>query len=178
MRTWLYAIHGLVVRLGALVLSTVAAAAQAADAPVTVEEAHLTDYWTRTKSQGQAPALFPKSAIRVAASGCVSVAFTIEADGKAHSPKVLNSFISRQDGDEIRAEFEKSVVENVPHWRFAPAAANDKRQSIYTYVTVTAVSELGLHSKAFQAETTAHCKVDDFAAQAAGTNSQTQEQKS
>jgi len=150
-----------------LSLALFAVTLEASDAMLTIEEAHLTDYWTRVKNEGQAPALVPKSAIRAAASGCVAVAFTIDADGKAQSPRILNSFISRQDSDEIRAQFEKSVLENVPHWRYMPTAANDKRQPISTYVRVTVVAEMGLHSKTFQEETSAHCKVDNFSAPAA-----------
>jgi outer membrane biosynthesis protein TonB len=159
------------------VFYAIAAAAQASDAPLIVAESQLTDYWTRTRNEGSAHALYPKAAVRAGASACVAVAFTIDGDGKAQSPKVLSSFISREDADEIRAQFEKSVLENVPHWRYAPAVANDKHQSIYTYVTVTAVAEMGLHSKAFQAEISGHCKVDDFAAPAAGAQ-QAVEQKS
>jgi hypothetical protein len=151
------------------VFCAITGAVAAGDAPLTVAEPQLTDYWTRTKNEGSAPALYPKAMVRFAASGCVAVAFAIDADGKAGAPKVLNSFVSRQDSDDIRAQFEKSVLENVPHWRFIPTAANATHQPLYTYVTVTVVAELGLHSKAFQAEIAAHCKVDDFAAPAAGT---------
>jgi hypothetical protein len=174
MRTSLDSILGIGIRLATVFLAMKSIlsfpllyAAEASDAPLAVEEAHVTDYWTRTKNEGQAPKLFPKAAIRVAASGCVAFAFTIDADGKAQSAKVLNSFISRQDSDEIRAQFEKNVLENVSHWRYVPTAANDKRQSISTYAKVTVVAEMGLHSKTFQEETSAHCKVDNFSAPAA-----------
>jgi hypothetical protein len=160
MRTSLYSIP----TIPMLPLALFAGAIEASDALRTVEEAHLTDYWTRVKNEGQSPSLVPKSIVRAAASGCVAVAFTIDADGKAQSPKILNSFVSRQDSDEIRAQFEKSVLENVPHWRYMPTAANDKRQQISTYVRVTVVAEMGLHSKTFQEETSAHCNVDNFSA--------------
>ncbi len=174
MRTSLYSILGIGIRLAAAFLAIrsilgfpLLNAAEASDSPLAVEETHVTDYWTRTKNEGQAPKLFPKSAIRVAASGCVAFAFTIDADGKAQSPRILNSFIARQDSDDIRAQFEKNVLENVSHWRYVPTAANEKRQSISTYAKVTVVAEIGLHSKTFQEEISAHCKVDNFSAPAA-----------
>jgi outer membrane biosynthesis protein TonB len=146
--------------MAAVVLLAASAGAAADQVPLTVDESHLTDYWTRAKNAGQPPPLVPKAAMRVGASGCVAVAFTIDAEGKGAAPKILNSFIARHDADDLRHAFEASVMENVPYWRFVPAGK--EAQPISTYVTVTVVAELGLHSKKFQEETAAHCKVDDF----------------
>jgi len=138
-----------------------AAVAGANEAPLTVDQGHVADYWARTHSEGKGPALYPKAAKRAGASGCVAVAFTIDAEGKAVAPHVLSSYITKKDGDDLRAAFEKSVLENVPHWRYV--AASDRPQPIHTYVTITAVAEIGLHRKTVEEEIAAHCKVDNFA---------------
>jgi len=152
-----------------LVAQVASAAEPMAQTPRSVGESQMKDYWTRAKNAGNAPALYPKSAIRAAASGCVAVAYTIDAEGKPGSAHVLKSYISRQDADEMRSDFEKSVLANLLYWRFLPAAGNQKREPISTYSTITVVAELGLHNKAFQAEIGAHCKVDgDSPGEAAG----------
>jgi TonB family protein len=130
-----------------------------------VEEARLLEYWKLGRPEGKPPALYPKSAVAAGASGCVAVAFRIDENGVPAQARVLRSYISKKEGDAIRAEFEQRVLENVPHWRYVPVTSAP--QAVDTYVTVTAVAALGLQSKKLRDDVAAHCRVDDFLAEPA-----------
>ena len=148
-----------------VVFGPVAIAQSAPDALPRIEEARLLEYWKLGRPEGKPPALYPKSAVAAGASGCVAVAFRIDANGVPAQPRVLRSYISKKEGDAIRTEFEQRVLENVPHWRYSPVTATP--QPVDTYVTVTAVAALGLQSRKLQDEVAAHCRVDDFLAEPA-----------
>lgn len=124
-----------------------------------VDEDHLKDYWTRTKSAGSPGPLYPREAIAAAASGCVAVAFSIDADGKTGAARVLQSYITKKDGDEMRAHFERNVLAHVASWRYLPATAMP--QPVATYATIVAVAEMGLHRQSAQDEIKAHCRIAD-----------------
>jgi outer membrane biosynthesis protein TonB len=135
-----------------------------AAAPTAVDEAHIKEYWTRIHDASKPPPLFPRAAIQVATSGCVTVGYAIGADGVTADAKVLKSYLAKKDGDEIRAQFEKNVLGNVAVWRYEPAAGKTA-QAVSTYSTVTAVAEMGLHRQSFQDEVAAHCKIENFGAE-------------
>jgi hypothetical protein len=140
-----------------IALSSLAAAS---DSVINVDEDHLKDYWTRTKSEGSAPALYPREAIAAGASGCVAAAFSIDANGRAGAARVIHSYITKKDGDEMRAHFERNVLANIATWRYLAATAAP--QPVNTYVTAVAVAEMGLRRQGAQDEIKAHCRGTDF----------------
>lgn len=143
-----------------LAIGGMTSVAAANEAVLNVDEDHLKDYWTRTKSEGSAPSLYPREAIAAAASGCVAAAYSVDADGRPGAAKILQSYITKKDGDEMRAHFERNVLANIATWRYLPAKSPG--QPVYTYTIVVAVAEMGLHRHSVTDEVKAHCAVADF----------------
>src|SRR5689334_12527515 len=83
-------------------------AALRATEPLRVEEPAIKAYWERTANAGKAKPLVPREMFRADASGCVAVAYTIDADGRVLDPKVLRSYVTKKDGEELRERFAKS----------------------------------------------------------------------
>ena len=165
------------IAIGATLLA-VAAALSAGEPRLTVDQDGLKAYWQRSGSEGKATPLYPRDAMRAAASGCVSIAYGIDSAGKVVEPRVLQSYITKKDGDEMRQHMEHSVLGNLVTWRYAPAPENQQRRPVYTYATVTLAIDSGLNSKAFKDEVESHCKVVDFIAPVADARGSTLENQS
>ena len=116
------------------------------------------------KSTGTVTPLVPGDMRRSGSSGCVTVAYTIDTEGNVKDAEVLRSYITKKDGDEMRAHFEKAVVANTSEHRYAPAASNNQRLPISTFVTIVASAGMGLPRKSQLDEISSHCKMDDFTA--------------
>lgn len=90
-------------------------------------------YW-KVVEKGERISL-PKSAMRKNIEGCVSVGFSIEADGKTANLVVLRSGFTNQADKQVIREVEQRVLRNFSSTRWAAADSNPGRTPVYTYGT-------------------------------------------
>ena len=120
--------------IAACVFFATAAAAQGNGSHyVAVDFSGVKAYW-KAVEKGE-PVRLPRSAKHAHAEGCVSVGFSIEADGKPANLVVLRSGFTDQADRQVIKDVEQRVVQNLASTRYAAVESNPGRQPVYTYGT-------------------------------------------
>lgn len=114
--------------LASLALALFATAAVAAVGPniMTVQPAHISDYWVRTNTSLTVDV--PNTGINLEKPTCSAVTYMIGSDGKARDI-VVRTTIPGGDLDTVA----KSAVKDM---NFAPGAKNAERQPVFTYIII------------------------------------------
>ncbi len=131
---------------------------------VAVDMRNVTSYW-KIAQVGE-PIRLPRS--RKHAEGCVSVGYSIEADGKPANPVVLRSGFTGQADKRLIQEVEQRVLRNFSSALWVAAESNPGHKPVYTYGTYS----FSLHQQpATKADVDkrsdfvrATCEIPDFAA--------------
>jgi hypothetical protein len=100
---------------------------------VVVDIGNVKPYW-KVAQQGE-PVRLPKSAMHKHAEGCVSVGFSIEADGKPANPVVLRSGFTDQADRQVIRDVEQRVLRNFGSALWVAADSNPDHKPVYTYGT-------------------------------------------
>lgn len=129
----------------------------AADEQVRVVPAkEFATWWQEDPAARNPPPAYFEKALRVAAEGCMAVAFLVHSNGSISNERVwldtIPTFSWRED-------MEQSVLQAVRRWRFIPASKNKARTPVYSYTTFAfTLSDDSLRARNIRAK----CRVPDF----------------
>ncbi len=100
---------------------------------VAVDVGDVKAYW-KVVEKGERIRL-PKAALNTHAEGCVTVGYSIEADGKPANLAVLRSGFTDQADKQLIREVEQRVMQNFATERWVAADNNPGHTPVYTYGT-------------------------------------------